>query len=255
MRGGVAAAPTAGGTRYCVRAQVRSMCTLVDFTRAVACMPTSRPSSSTASRVRSGTRRCGPAWTVTWAAMSVGRRPARVRPAPRGVGADARQTCDLADDVGLHVRHRRRTWLLSATNAWEYPWRIRDALEEETNAAAPRRAEREAFCGELLASAMVRLVFISERGEAGPAREPLGVPRAGRSSSPPRPCRSLPRPGRRGAARSGDQRCDGEIDPGGGPVDTEVRRHARIPLRDGLYGHALPPSGPGRSPSTAARAH
>lgn len=30
MRGGVAAAPTAGGTRYCVRAQVRSMCTLVD---------------------------------------------------------------------------------------------------------------------------------------------------------------------------------------------------------------------------------
>lgn len=62
------------------------------------------------------------------------------------------------------MRHRRRTWLLSATNAWEYPWRIRDALEEETNAAAPRRAEREAFCGELLASAMVRLVFISERG-------------------------------------------------------------------------------------------
>ena len=46
------------------------MCTLVDFTRAVACMPTSSPSSSTASRVSRDTRRCGPAWISTWAATS-----------------------------------------------------------------------------------------------------------------------------------------------------------------------------------------
>src|SRR5690606_19814182 len=66
-----------GRSGWCVRSseravpyQVRSMWTFVDFTRAVASMPTSSPRSSTASRVSRETSRCGPAWISTWAATS-----------------------------------------------------------------------------------------------------------------------------------------------------------------------------------------
>lgn len=45
------------GEDRAVFSQDRSMCTLVDFTRAVASMPTSSSSSSTASRVSSETSR------------------------------------------------------------------------------------------------------------------------------------------------------------------------------------------------------
>jgi DNA-binding MarR family transcriptional regulator len=55
--------PSPGGT---------STDTLVALTAAMASMPGSRPSSSTASRLTSDTNRCGPAWISTWA-MTVSR--------------------------------------------------------------------------------------------------------------------------------------------------------------------------------------